>query len=599
MHAQRKLLAATVCAVIGIVGIAGCAPKANESATPSAQDQAQAEEAPEYTDEQNAIIAGEEGTTYDNISLDAYPGKDYLDTLHEMWDSKASEYVPEIRTLPDGQMVQRTPSELTERARQGMTPYNIYRLNNDNRGCNSCHADLNKVLENLSQTMHPSPNSEILNAEMTVDQCLFCHTYSPGYIPTQYEFGTLMHNVHYGIEFADEFEDEYNGNCYSCHDATNDGLGMMLWDQTKFERLRGVTKVENVEGEFSIDQDTIMEQEDMFNMDAWNRLYDRMRSGAEYADTPMPDSLFDSWPITVDGEVNEPYTAMLPDLVKEAEEAGVVVTKVSKEVCNWNGTGAGSVSNVEITGIPVSWLIEKAGGYKEGVDINGVRVMRADGSSKRAMPLEKVDGGEAFLVYEINGERLTAANGFPCTNWCEGVDPEVNSKQMNEYKVVTDAPDFNDHVYEFEHHDGNPNGWIDAEGNWTNKPNATILDVPEGLIIQNGEPYTFHGYVDAYDEKIVSVEFSMDFGATWTKYELGDTDVNKLIWFDYTWTPEAESAYCLQIRATTETGLVSPYIQTVMVNAKDTVPETDQTTVIETASLVSPKVVADAVEGEE
>lgn len=599
MHAQRKLLAATVCAVIGIVGIAGCAPKANESATPSAQDQAQAEEAPEYTDEQNAIIAGKEGTTYDNISLDAYPGKDYLDTLHEMWDSKASEYVPEIRTLPDGQMVQRTPSELTERARQGMTPYNIYRLNNDNRGCNSCHADLNKVLENLSQTMHPSPNSEILNAEMTVDQCLFCHTYSPGYIPTQYEFGTLMHNVHYGIEFADEFEDEYNGNCYSCHDATNDGLGMMLWDQTKFERLRGVTKVENVEGEFSIDQDTIMEQEDMFNMDAWNRLYDRMRSGAEYADTPMPDSLFDSWPITVDGEVNEPYTAMLPDLVKEAEEAGVVVTKVSKEVCNWNGTGAGSVSNVEITGIPVSWLIEKAGGYKEGVDINGVRVMRADGSSKRAMPLEKVDGGEAFLVYEINGERLTAANGFPCTNWCEGVDPEVNSKQMNEYKVVTDAPDFNDHVYEFEHHDGNPNGWIDAEGNWTNKPNATILDVPEGLIIQNGEPYTFHGYVDAYDEKIVSVEFSMDFGATWTKHELGDTDVNKLIWFDYTWTPEEESAYCLQIRATTETGLVSPYIQTVMVNAKDTMPETDQTTVIETASLVSPKVVADAVKGEE
>ena len=59
---------------------------------------------------------------------------------------------------------------------------------------------------------------------------------------------------------------------------------------------------------------------------------------------------------------------------------------------------------------------------------------------------------------------------------------------MSEYKVATDAPDFDDHVYEFEHHDGNPNGWIDAEGNWTNKPNATILGVPEGLVIQNGQP---------------------------------------------------------------------------------------------------------------
>lgn len=313
----------------------------------------------------------------------------------------------------------------------------------------------------------------------------------------------------------------------------------------------------------------------------------------------MPDSLFDSWPITVDGEVNSPYTALLPDLVKEAEAAGVTVTKVSKEVCNWNGTGAGSVSNVEITGIPVSWLIEKAGGYTDNPDINGVRVMRADGSSKRAMPLDKVDGGEAFLVYEINGEHLTAANGFPCTNWCEGVDPEVNSKQLNEYKIATDAPDFNDHVYEFEHHDGNPNGWIDAEGNWTNKPNATILGVPEGLVIQNGRPYTFHGYVDAYDEKIVSVEFSMDFGKTWTTFDTSDTDVNKLVWFDFTWTPDAESAYCLQLRATTESGLVSPQIQTVMVNAKDVMPTAEDTVVLEKTALVDPKVSADATEGKE
>lgn len=116
--------------------------------------------------------------------------------------------------------------------------------------------------------MHPSPNSPALDAEMTVDQCLFCHTYSPGYIPTQYEFGTLIHNIHYGLEADGQFEDEYKGNCYSCHDATNDGEGMALWDQTKFERLRGVTKVENVEGDFSIDQEATMAQEDMFNMDA-------------------------------------------------------------------------------------------------------------------------------------------------------------------------------------------------------------------------------------------------------------------------------------------------------------------------------------------
>ena len=29
----------------------------------------------------------------------------------------------------------------------------------------------------------------------------------------------------------------------------------------------------------------------------------------------------------------------------------------------------------------------------------------------------------------------------------------------------------------------------------------------------------------------------MDFGKTWTTFDLGETDVNKLIWFDFTWTP--------------------------------------------------------------
>ena len=91
----------------------------------------------------------------------------------------------------------------------------------------------------------------------------------------------------------------------------------------------------------------------------------------------------------------------------------------------------------------------------------------------------------------------------------------------------------------------------------------------------------------------------MDFGKTWTTIDLGETDENKLIWYDFTWTPQEESAYCLQIRATTETGLVSPYTQTVMVNAKDTMPETDETTVIETAALVAPKATVEATkEGE-
>mgnify|MGYP000659434596 CR=1 FL=1 len=53
-------------------------------------------------------------------------------------------------------------------------------------------------------------------------------------------------------------------------------------------------------------------------------------------DLEMPQSLFDEWTITVDGNVNAEYTATLPELIKEAEADGAVITKTSKMVCNWN-----------------------------------------------------------------------------------------------------------------------------------------------------------------------------------------------------------------------------------------------------------------------
>ena len=585
MHAQRKIALVAVCALLGTVGIAGCAPQTNEALATGDQQTPQAE-GHEYTDEQQSIIDGEEGTVYDGISLDAYPGKDYLDGMHDMWDANVDQWAPELRTLPSGQIVQRTPSELAERARQGKTPYNIYRLNNDNRGCNSCHADLDATLQHLAQTMYPSPNSPALDAEMTVDQCLFCHTYSPGYIPTQYEFGTLMHAVHYGSRTKSDFVNQYQGDCMSCHNATENGAGLELWDLTKYDRLWGINDVENVQGDFKIDQERTQGQSGVFSYDWMHAYYDNMRHGAGVngLDLEMPQSLFDEWTITVDGNVNAEYTATLPELIKEVEADGAVITKTSKMVCNWNPVGGGGVTNTEITGIPVSWLVEKAGGYKDGT--TGVKALRADGSSKRAFPVDKVDSDEALLVYKIGGEYLDATRGYPCTNWVEGVDAQINSKQIDTYHVTDEDIDYTDKWA------GNPNGWQNEDDVPMNKPNATILGVPDGLLVQNGQPYEFTGYVDGYDEKIASVEFSLDRGETWTKYDIGDMDRNKMVWWSFTYKPELEGAYCLTVRATTESGMTSFETQTVMFNAKDKMPNPEDTTVLESASLIPPKVAA-------
>ena len=191
----------------------------------------------------------------------------------------------------------------------------------------------------------------------------------------------------------------------------------------------------------------------MFSYDWMHAYYDNMRHGAGVngLDLEMPQSLFDEWTITVDGNVNAEYTATLPELIKEAEADGAVITKTSKMVCNWNPVGGGGVTNTEITGIPVSWLVEKAGGYKDGT--TGVKALRADGSSKRAFPVDKVDSDEALLVYKIGGEYLDATRGYPCTNWVEGVDAQINSKQIDTYHVTDEDIDYTDKWA------GNPNGW--------------------------------------------------------------------------------------------------------------------------------------------
>ena len=67
-------------------------------------------------------------------------------------------------------------------------------------------------------------NDELDN-KMTVQQCLFCHSYAPGYIAKQYEFGTLMHAVHYNTRNKAEFANDYQGDCMSCHNATENGEG--------------------------------------------------------------------------------------------------------------------------------------------------------------------------------------------------------------------------------------------------------------------------------------------------------------------------------------------------------------------------------------
>ena len=510
---------------------------------------------------------GSDDVLYSSIEdTDTYnQGLDRLAEINARQDEINAQYAPEIRTLEDGTQVQRTPTEYQcyhwNRPYSGGISYNNYYLDADHRGCGACHVDLGDTLANMEYS-HLTVQNEALGTWITVDQCMLCHSDDD-----DYEFGTLLHAVHYGTRNGDMFE-AMGGRCLSCHNMTENGNGVELWDMVKYDHLDGVVKVSDVQGEFEFEQDNVVAPEDMFTYDWIHTDYDHMFHilGKNGLDAEFDEEAVYNWEITMDGLVNEPYTAKLGDLIAEAEADGAVVTKTSKIVCVDNMPGGGGISNVEITGIPLNWLIERAGGPSK--DITGVLFDRREfhtngvmSHSNRGVPEWKFD--DVYLVYEIGGKPLSISAGSPCVNWTEANDAQGNVKQCVGYTLTDEEKNWS--------------GWMMngfntyGTGPYMNKPNASILKVPEGKIIETGVPYTFEGYADAFDEAVTMLEFSMDNGKTWTAFDLGQTDPRKWVYWHFTWTPESDGSYVLMVRGTTESGLVSDLPQKVMVTAKSNV----------------------------
>ncbi|MDE8703531.1 molybdopterin-dependent oxidoreductase, partial [Adlercreutzia equolifaciens] len=91
--------------------------------------------------------------------------------------------------------------------------------------------------------------------------------------------------------------------------------------------------------------------------------YDLMRFDNTADNKPLDQEMFDSWEISITGAVAEEKTWKLVDLIDEAEKAGVVVTTPLVAQCTINPLGGEAIAQVEVTGIPLEWLLEK-------VDIN-------------------------------------------------------------------------------------------------------------------------------------------------------------------------------------------------------------------------------------
>lgn len=475
-----------------------------------------------------------------------------------------TQYLPEVVEQEDGTLIQRTPTEgevttvldtsYTYHMPDGAYPFNTYFLKADEKGCNSCHDDLAQTLNDMEAFAHVDLSNSY-GIQITVQMCKDCHTFGYGYQTNQNSFGSLIHGIHDTTEKAE---------CWNCHVGTGSGEGMELWDEKKHSQLRGITPVADVTGDFSYNQDKTTPVDELFDF-GWDYFdLDYLRTENTQNDTPLDEGMYNEWTISVSGAVDKEVTYTLPELVEKFASE----TKPVTFHCTLNPTGGPLLGNAVYTGVPLSKLLEEAG---MSTDAGALTFMAPDGFTES---VQMDNFTEAYLCYEIDGEKLPWKQGYPVQLIVPHSGAPASVKQVSDIVVNTKEEAASIHEW---------NGWpkeVDTgdyyttegwpfvdENGYQNKPNVALFDFQEGQVIETGKPYTFSGYATAWDKRIAGVEFSMDGGVTWTRFDTPEVNMDNWVIWNFTYTPETDSAYVLSIRSVTDEGDVTEEPIEVLFNA--------------------------------
>lgn len=455
--------------------------------------------------------------------------------------------LPKVRVDGDGDLIQLTPGDDPEDApyfqQQDYENMNVAFFNADERGCKSCHGDLKQTLKDMDYFHNALTGGT--ETEWTVQTCMGCHAEnSRGYFKSEYTFATMMHGIHMD-----------SATCMNCHDTGTSSMtesaanaelgGMELWDDVKHDKLTGITDVdaEQMDGSFSWNQDVnTFDQDDMFILEAQYYDNDYMRKENTDNGVPLDEEMFENWTLTVSGEVENPMTFTLGELVEEAPSE----TAVMKWSCVMNPVGGDAVNNVEVTGIPLSYIEEKVG-VKDSA--TWVWPTGSDGFMNFApQELSRVRETTCLLVYEINGERLSWNNGYPLVVVWGGIGCGPYIKEISNLEYGSDESVGLYDAWGFPNRDNT---------DFYNNPNVGIFDLKEGQVFKTGDTVVVSGYADAFNQEVVAVELSMDRGKTWKRFDIEGSDVEKLVQWSYEFTLEEDGFYCIDARAVRDDGKVT------------------------------------------
>ncbi len=246
-----------------------------------------------------------------------------------------------------------------------------------------------------------------------------------------------------------------------------------------------------------------------------------------------PDLKADQWSLTIKGLVDNPQTFTLAQ-IKAMPQVKVIHTLA----CISNPVGGNLIGNGRWTGVHVADLM-KAVRPKAGVaDV----ILRAADEYSDSVPLSALMDQDAMLVYEMNGQPLTAKHGFPARLLVPGIFGMKNLKWITSIEPVN---------YDYK-------GFWQSQG-WSDPaPYMTMsrIDYPaEGTV--KIKPLYITGIAFSGNRGIKRVEVSVDGGKTWADAQVRrPLGRNTWVLWTYPWIPSAPGDTTLVVRATDGTGAV-------------------------------------------
>ena len=239
------------------------------------------------------------------------------------------------------------------------------------------------------------------------------------------------------------------------------------------------------------------------------------------------------WSLAVGGMVDKPFSLSLSAL-----RALPSATEYVTLECISNNVGGSLMSTGNFTGVSLRDLLAMAGLQAGGTWV----AFKARDGYEESLPVSVIQGApEIFVAYELDGSPLPEAHGYPARMLIPGHYGMKGPKWLDSISVVSQET----------------GGYWEQRGwdhNAVVKTTSRFDEPVEGDIVKLG-PVLLAGVAFAGSRGIAKVEYSTDSGRTWTEAPF-KPPLSPLTWvvWQTEWTPAAEGAYVLRVRATDQTG---------------------------------------------